>query len=316
MQLTRRAALGLLTLTVAGCAADPADNHRRSKSPGPSATATNATGQRAVDATSLASLAALAAFLRSLEGLDAWKNKDWATAARRQVRAHLTFFTLPDPFSGDVQGPYPVPTARQSVPASSAKAASQLDALAKKAVAALSASAEAASTPALRLAWASAATATAGLTSRAVSPVKGSATPASFSALEVRDALDVAISHSWALIYGLNVGLGQLPKSDALWRLGANRMVGAKELRNELRAAYPDGADVPQQPAAFALPNEMSSAADIRKGWAQLERNLLDGYAVLVAADSTAPWLRRMRGQVGRLAALRAPVTRWPGWVA
>lgn len=142
----------------------------------------------------------------------------------------------------------------------------------------------------------------------------GEATPGRFSAPTREAALGVAISHAWALVYGLGVGLGRLGSKDPLYEWGLSRLNTARELRNELRAAL--GADTPTQPAAFELPTAMDSAKTITAGWAALEQNLLEGYATAVAGDDAPRWRALMRAQAKPMAELGAPLPFWPGWVA
>ena len=79
----------------------------------------------------------------------------------------------------------------------------ELEARAKAAAEALESAATASNTPDLRLTWASAATAASALAGKRIPPVPGEATPGRFSAPTREAALGVAISHAWALVYGL-----------------------------------------------------------------------------------------------------------------
>ena len=127
-------------------------------------------------------------------------------------------------------------------------------------------------------------------------------------------SLPVLLGHVWALIYGLGVGLGKLPKDDPLHAVGAARLTQARELRNQLRAEL--GAATPEQPAAFDLPTAMDSPASIREAWGLLEVHVLNSYARLVAADSDPRWRIAMRNQVQPVQATGTALTWWPGWLA
>ena len=74
--------------------------------------------------------------------------------------------------------------------------------------------------------------------------------------------------------------------------------------------------EVPDEPAAFALPNEMSTPDEIRSGWAALETNLLGGYARLVASSDEEGWRTAMLTQVGPVQSVGGRLGFWPGWTA
>ncbi|NHB83876.1 DUF4439 domain-containing protein [Tessaracoccus sp. HDW20] len=87
-----------------------------------------------------------------------------------------------------------------------------------------------------------------------------------------------------------------------------------KGLRNDLRAVLTG--EPPEQPAAFELPNPMTTPDEIRAAWAQLETNLLDGYARLVAASDDPRWRTAMLAQIAPVQALGGRLGPWPGWIA
>lgn len=307
--ITRRAALTALVLTVSGCAASPVIDGTPALAP-----SSPAPTQAPQDSATQSALTQLAALLETLVALPAWTEQDWVRKAAQQVDAHLALLSLPDPLSQAKQEPFVVEPAAPTTPATADEADKQLDALLKECVTALDASAAEAAEPELRLAWASAATATAALRDRSVSPSVGGPEPQHLVTPTREAGLEVAISHAWALVYGLGVGLGRLDRSDPLYDLGTARLAQAKKLRNELRAAF-EG-DVPEQPASFELPTDMDDSSAIKSGWATLETNLLNGYATLVAADDSKKWRSRMQGQIKPLHALGAEIGTWPGWVA
>ncbi len=309
MLISRRAALAALALTVSGCAASPVVDGEPALAP-----SIPAPTQSPQDTATQVALTELSALLQTLVTLPAWTEQAWVTQASAQVDAHLALLSLPDPLSAEEQDAFTVEAATPGVPADATSAAKELRTRIKAAAKALNSSAAAASEADLRLTWASASAATTALLDRSVAPTEGDAAPRRLVAPTRNAALEVAISHAWALVYGLGVGLGRLSSSDSLAPLGAARLAAAKELRNELRAAFTDG--VPEQPASFVLPSAMDDATTIRAGWARLEGNLLEGYASLVAADDASVWRSRLTGQVSPIQALGSSVPTWPGWVA
>ncbi len=316
MLISRRVVLTAAgVVAVAGCTSSPVVNGDPAIAPStPTTPDPPAPVQAPEVAAAQAAVAALGAELRRAVGLDAWEKKEWALAAADQCDAHLALLSLPDPLSAGEQEPFETPVPSPGTGDDADAVGAELKARAKTAAAALEAAAAAASSPDLRLTWASAATAASALTGKRVAPVPGDATPGRFSAPTREAALGVAISHTWALIYGLGVGLGRLPSKDPLHEWGLARLNAAKELRNELRAAL--GADTPAQSAAFELPTAMDSAKTIKAGWAALEQNLLEGYATAVAGDDAPRWRALMRAQAKPVAELGAPLPFWPGWVS
>lgn len=309
MSLSRRTLLVTAALAVSGCAASPAVTGAPAIAPSsPPPT------QSAPDAAAQAALVMLRAHAELLSGLDLWPDRPWAAAVVAQCDAHLGVVSLPDPFSADEQEPFVVAEPSLASPDSLEDAEAVLAQLTGDASSALEASAAAAGEGDLRLLHASAATAVTALADRVSAPAAGDATPRRLQLQSISASLPVALGHTWALIYGLGVGLGRLGAKEPLHALGAARLTAVKELRNELRDAL--GTAAPPQPAAFALPTAMDSPETIRAGWQELERNLLDGYALLVASDEEERWRLRMREQVTPLQGLGAAVTYWPGWVA
>ncbi|HMR13667.1 MAG TPA: hypothetical protein PKE42_08040 [Arachnia sp.] len=315
MLISRRVALTAAgAVALAGCASSPVVNGDPAIAPSPPATPDPPVPTQAPEAASAqAALAALDAELRRAAGLDAWKKKDWARAAAEQCAAHLALLSLPDPLSTGEQEAFAAPEPVVGTATDEDAVAKDLKARAKRATMALDAAAAAAASPELRLTWASAATAANGLAGKRIAPVPGDAAPGRFAAPTREAALGVAISHAWALIFGLGVGLGRLGSKDPLHEWGLARLNAVKELRNELRAAL--GPDTPTQPTAFELPTAMDSAKTIKAGWATLERSLLEGYATAVAGDDAPRWRELMRAQAKPVAELGAPLPFWPGWV-
>lgn len=226
----------------------------------------------------------------------------------------MKLLALPDPFSGETQEPFTVEVATVAAPTSTEAGVEALALQVDATLAALGASAEGAAQGDIRLLYASAAAATKALTNRSLAPAASGPVPVRLQQSGVESALPIALAHAWALIYGLGVGVGRLDAKDPLHALGVARLAAAKSLRNELRGAIGD--EAPEQPSAFKLPNAMSGAEEIRKAWAALETNLLDGYAGVVAASDEAAWRAAMLDQVTAVQAVGGQFGPWPGWVA
>lgn len=165
----------------------------------------------------------------------------------------------------------------------------------------------------LRLLFTSLAVGLAGVRNRSIQPVPGSAVPVRFAETGPSSAMEVALSHTWALVRGLEVGLGRLDSDDALTTLGIRRLDGARALRNHLRQSTDD---VPPQSAAYELPNAMSDPLLIRQGWGVLEENLLDALCRLFIATGEPEWLGTALDQVPRVHDMGRPLPYWPGWVS
>lgn len=308
MRFTRRALLTAAALGVSGCAASPVIQGTPATAPTPPKPA-----QPPVQAAAQEAVATLAAVVESMSAVEGWASPEWTQAALAQCQAHLARLSLPDPFLGQEQEPFVVATPTPAPPPTLADGTAAVDARIAVAVTALEAAAAASPEGDLRLMYASAATATAALANRTLAPSGTGGEPGRLTGTTVQTALPVALTHAWALVYGLGVGIGRLASKDPLHALGTARLAVVKGLRNDLRAAV-DG-EPPLQPAAFALPTPMTTAAEIRAGWAVLETNLLAGYAGLVAATDDARWRAAMRAQVPAIQAVGGTLGHWPGWM-
>lgn len=306
MQVTRRTALAVLVLGLSGCAASPVVSGTPALAPSsPPPT------QAPEDAAAQAAVARLESVLNGLATLVDPGEQAWSAAALQQCAAHLELLQLPDPFGPEGQEPFVVETpesAFDSAEAGNLAFAEQLP----MTVDSLESAAASADAGDLRLLYASAATGAAALGNRSVPPAPG-AVPVRLQPTTVEASLPIALGHAWALIHGLGVGLGRLASKDPLHAVGTARLPIAKGLRNDLRAAIVG--EVPEQPAAFELPNAMSSPDEIRAAWASLETNLMEGYARLVAASDEAAWRLAMRAQVEPVQAVGGALGFWPGWV-
>ena len=311
MSITRRALLGGSVLALAGCAASPVVTGTPAAAPSPTMPT-----QSSEAASAAAAVAGLQALLGTLPEVAGWVDQPWAVAAEAQATAHLERMVHEDPLGpADHRGHlFEVEPAQVSAPADLAAAEAALAAAIDEADAALEAAATAVDDPELRLLYASARVSTVALRNRSVPPVPGEAEPHPMQDTTLSASLPIALGHTWALIYGLSVGLGRLDREEPLAAVGAARLVAAKEERNRLRDLL--GADAPEQPSAFDLPTAMDSPEAIRAGWAELETNLLDSYGRLVAADADPDWRARFVGQVSATQNVGGTISFWQGWVA
>ncbi|WP_353080744.1 hypothetical protein [Tessaracoccus lapidicaptus] len=236
----------------------------------------------------------------------------WADAAAAAVEAVTARLLAADPVAGG-EPVFPAPTPAAPAASTAAEALAALAAASDAAVAALRTGALGALNQPLRLLYGSAACLARGLRAPGPAPVPGDAEPTHFQATTEQAALAVAVSHVWALLYGLGVGLGRLPASSEFEEYAVSRLASARELRNELRSRL---SEPPLQPASFELPTPMESREEIREGWALLEAGLLSGLGRLAAAGGTdaAHHLDLLVAQGDAVTALGLPLPFWPGW--
>lgn len=316
MPITRRAALAVLALGVTGCAGspvvvgDPATAPVPTEPPPPPEPTRSATA----DAAHVA-VAELRALLDALLHSPHWDAQEWTTAAIAQADGHLARLSVEDPLSGaEQEEAFEVQIGAAHQPSDPIVAVNRLNDTVARTVDAAERAAADAETPEQRLLYSSLATSVLGLHNQTIAPIEGDAAPRSLQDTTVEASLPVLLGHVWALIYGIGVGLGKLPKDDPLHAVGAARLTQARELRNQLRAEL--GAATPEQPAAFDLPTAMDSPASIREAWGLLEVHVLNSYARLVAADPDPRWRIAMRNQVQPVQATGTALTWWPGWLA
>lgn len=311
MKWSRRAVLGALALT--GCGLDPTVSAPSRPAPEPSPDPTQAP-EIAESALAVAALAGVIEVGRTAPEAPAGYAA-WADAADAALGGVAERLGAADPVAGGepvFPAPQPSPSATATTFGELSPAIASASAAAE---AALRAAALAAGNQPLRLLLASAACTARSLAAVGPASVDDGASPRHFQGTTVAASLPIALSHVWALIYGLGVGLGRLDDDDPLAALGQARLATAKELRNVLRDALPG--QPPTQPAAFGLPTPMSTADEIRAGWGVLELSVLEGLGRLVAAGGpdSARWLDLMVDQTDDVAAVGHPLTRWPGWV-
>ncbi|MEO7587586.1 MAG: hypothetical protein ABIS84_06105 [Arachnia sp.] len=317
MHATRRSLLQLPLLAVlAGCTTSPVVQG----SPGPPAeparpTRTAEAAAAAAWVTNFSSLIAAVA-----DSADAWKADPqyaaWLAALTLQSTAHLSRLVAENPVVGGVTA-FPTPEATEAAAPAPATPADALALLTKQAAdgsTVLQAAVIAAESGPERLLYASIDTAVSASLRPDLPPLEGGAEPAPFTEPQLQPSIGLALGHVWALVRALEIGLGRLPRGDALRDAGTQRLDGARTLRNVLLAALT--ADPPET-GNWDLPNPMSTPAEIRLAWAVLETSVLDALGVLVAADTTgeASWLPVMRAQVVWVQRWGGRLPHWPGWV-
>lgn len=317
MRATRRSLLHLpLLAAVVGCTPDPTVSGIPGAVPEP------ISPTRSAEATALTTWVAELAGLVDVVAASAatWGADDvhvaWLTALASQSDAHLARLVTEDPVVG---GPtaFPLPSATPTAPpgpATPEEAVAVITAKVGDGTPVLLASLASAKTGAERLFDASLATATAGSLNPALPPIEGGVEPSPFPDPDLPESLGVALSHVWALIRGVELGLGRLDRSDDLWKAGTQRLDSARVLRNTLLAAL--GGEPPQV-ETWSLPNDMRTADEIRTAWAVLETNMLEALGVLVAADAqdAGVWQEAMLGQIPWVHRWGGRLSHWPGWV-
>ena len=317
MRVTRRRVL-LLTMVgaVTGCTPDPTIRGTPGSAPEPvvptrSPEADNAAGW-------VEDFALLVDAL--LDSAASWDAKDvhttWLRALRAQSSAHLSRVVTEDPVIGGhtvfpVENPTELPPLTATTPE---EALAVLTAAVTDGVPVLVRGSEASQNAPGRLFYASLAVAARGSLSPTLPPVDSGAEPSPFVAADVEDSMAVALSHIWAMVRGIELGLGRLPSSEELRATGAERLDGVRELRNQLLAAIGDNTPAVQ---VWELPNAMTTAAEIRAAWAVLETNLLGALAAVAAtAGADTRWMEFMLGQVPWVHRWGGRLPHWPGWVA
>ena len=317
MRATRRGLLWLPVLaTVAGCTPDPTVGGTPGSAPEPVKPTRSPQDEAAASwVERYANLVDALAVSPASWGADE-VHATWITALQAQCRAHVSRVVAEDPvIGGPTAFPAPSPSAPPPTAATTpAEAVAALTASVAEGAPALQAAMAAADGASSRLFHASIAVASAAGLTPGLPPVEGGAEPSPFDDPDVNASLGVALSHVWALLRGLELGLGRLDSSDALQEAGAGRFDSARVLRNRLLAEIKG--EVPDV-AVWALPNAMSTAAEIRVSWAVLEDNVLNALAGLAAADDAdgAAWLQATLEQVAWVHRWGGRISHWPGWV-
>ena len=285
MDITRRSMLVGAALVVAGCAPDPTVDS-------PDDAPTRAQPSEAPSQP--ASFAKVAALLTAVRGhVEAADEGPWRAAALAQCDDQLARLNSLNPFSE----PEPVFTPQA---ASTPDLQHAIDAAVGACVQGARGE-EAAST---RLLLCSIAAATSGLRKPEVLPGEGTG-PSPVETLH--DQRYAALTHVWALIHGVEAGLGKVRGDEGLSKALSARLATAKALRDELRA----GLRASSQPAAFALPGDMTSNDGVRTAWRTLEVRLLEALVLLAAEE---PDDQHWASQVTHAQAVGGRIPRWPGW--
>ncbi len=237
----------------------------------------------------------------------------WADPSTRMLRSYLdrlrstSVFSEPDPH-------FELPPASEPmVGATEAHAEAWLADTIAGATADLRSLAQGTDDQPLRLVFISVAAGLAGTADRTIQPVPGPAVPVRFAETGPNSAVEVALTHTWALIRGLEVGLGRLGSEDPLTALGTRRMDSARVLRNELRDSTDES---PEQGVDYELPTTMADPQEIRQGWGVLEENLLGALCRLFIATTASEWFDAAIEQVAHVQAAGRPLPYWPGWVS
>lgn len=305
--------LGLVPL--ASCAPDPTITGGPDSPWTPEPTEPVQSDAAVTAATALAGLIDGIQFIRA--SASTWEPPDdvgqWADPVLRMCHSQLDrllsidLFSEPDPVFNA-----PDPT-EPDVGASESEAAAWLGASVARQVEIYRDLAMGATTQPDALLYTSLALSATGLLNENIYPVPGSPVPIRFPDVSARSSQEVALSHCWALLRGIEVGLGRLEGSDPLATLGSTRAAAVRTLRNELRARVPE---LPEQEFIYELPTPMSTVQEIRQGWGILEEHLQDALARLFVATREPEWFDRALEQVGNVQAVGRQLNYWPGWVS
>lgn len=238
--------------------------------------------------------------------------KAWATAQLDARHQHALRLRAIDPLLPGEQPDVDTPTATPGGPMALAKvAAAALDQHRSRALAL------AGREQPLALFYASLAASAHSCTAPGVAPVAGTGAPRPFAPATPTAVYPIVLTRCWALIYGLESGLGRLDAKSARYAEGLARLADAKQLRDDL-LARPDLAHPPTQLANYDLGGPVTTEAEALAAWGRLELALLGAWGRLAAAstgDAAAYALDAMIGQAGRVQQWGAPLPYWPGWV-
>lgn len=235
----------------------------------------------------------------------------WATDAVARATAHLDRLLALDPLVGGTERVFPV-TEPSAVPFPDALAlAARVDEMTDEGVDLFAVLVQEAGTQPERLLYASLGASAASNRGAGVPVDAGGGDPIRFPDTTADASLQVALTHAWALLHGLEVALGRLPDGAAHDRAGA-RLGRARTLRNDLRERLTG--DVPAQEISYELPTDMSTPEEIASGLALLESRMLDALARLVAAGPDDAWYDAMIAQVTEVRSWGGTLPTWPGW--
>lgn len=237
----------------------------------------------------------------------------WGEAVAGACDAHLSRLLAADPLVDGAEAVFEAPAPAATPPPDAAGFEQAVAAHLQQGVELFTGLVTAEGAQPMRLLWASLAAFARGAGPAAPPPTDSGARPIRFPVTGLDASLGVALTHAWALIQGIELGLARLPRSDARKRLGA-RLPRARALRNRLRDAI--SGTPPVQGIDFEMPTPMTTPEEVRQGIGLLESRLLDGLARVVAAGPKGDgWLADMLAQVDEAGAWGAGVDYWPGWV-
>lgn len=317
MRATRRSLLQLpLLAVVAGCTTSPVVQGTPGLVPEPpTPTRSEGEAEAALWLEGLAEMVDALAAAPETWGADE-VHTAWISALQLQTATHVSRVVAEDPvMGGPTAFPVPSPTApAPALPATPEEVVAALTAEVAHGSDVLQAAIATAGGVAERLLYASIAAASTGGLLPGLPPVEGDAEPAPFDDPNLDQSLVNSLSHVRALLRALEVGLGHLPRSDALLKAGNERLDSARVLRNTLLEAINGD---PPEVAMWELPNAMSTPEEIGAVWAALEANVLDALAVLAATGGfSVPWWDLMLAQVPWVHRWGGRLPHWPGWVA
>lgn len=232
-----------------------------------------------------------------------------------QCTTHLDRLLALDPLVPDTERIFEVASPPSTAPSSHAEAAAALTAVVQQSEKELADAVAKATTQPERLLFASVAAATRAALVPALAGAESKASPIRFPDGAAEASVAVALTHVFALVNGLEVGLGRLPAKDPLLTAGTARLAQARQLRLDLRDA---AAEPVEQEVAYELPTAMQTPADIRSGWGVLELRVLDALGRLVATGppgKASTWLEPMLAQVAKVQGWGGTIPLWPGWV-
>jgi len=247
----------------------------------------------------------------------------WATAVIGVRKAHARLISQVDPLSGrngDKTTRF-TPTAPASTKGIASWDAAQTAITSSETTLAAGHRARAleASSAPMALLWASLATSAHSRIATHVVPISTTAAPIAFDPGSRADALQVLLGHVDALIYALEVGLGQLPSGDSAYASGQQRLAQALTLRDSTAAGLSAASTTPAQASLrYRMPNAMANHAQIVSAWGQFESLLLDAWGRVCAASSGTDRGRaidQMFAQADRAQALGQRLSTYPGWV-
>ncbi|HSN43906.1 MAG TPA: DUF4439 domain-containing protein [Propionibacteriaceae bacterium] len=324
--LSRRAALGIAVVGVAGCtgtgrlapAPTPGATGTRpapSPSPTPDADLVLAAGQEA-DGGWYAALAKQATALKAPATF-----APWCLAAAATRTTHASLLSRRDPLSGENGDPAPWFTPSPTPPAMPATHAAALAAITRRESALSQAQltrALATDDPTMVMLWASLATSAHARRRPGPLPSTVAVTPSPIQAPDRTEALGLLHSHIHVLVAGMELGLGILPIRDPRYTPGRARLSVVEATRDAVTARIRSQQGSPAPPLlGYQLP-PMTTPATILKAWGTLEVGVLGGWAAVASASTGADReqaIEAMFAQADVAAGYGVGLGPWPGWV-